>query len=719
MIEKGLRLSSPGIVFILFVLFVLSLRIDPVVADIPRIDWLSVPARVFSLIGNGLFLFTIAGILFVLGMVFRDRSLKTTAVDCGVSVAFSGVVVQILKAVFERPRMSHLDGAIPFLLENPSVVDLTGRFNSFPSGHTTVSFAVAYVLSKRYPYLSIPLYSIALMVGLSRIYLGSHYPSDVVAGAIVGVGCVYFLEYHIRVRERWQTTLLFFLAVFISFFKTGSFLLFDVDEAVFSEATREMLHTGDLITPTFNFEPRYDKPILFYWLMYLSFLFFGITEFAARLPSALMGVALVGIVFYLVRRISGFDNALWSAIICMVNLEYFIYTHSAVTDMTLTFFITASMFSFLLSVLERKRMWIILFWCSSALAVLTKGAVGVVFPVGCAIVYLFLTGNMAFLKDLLRPTYIGLFFLISMPWYLLQLYINGWEFFEAFVIKHHIKRYTGVISSHGGPVYYFIPVLVIGFFPWIAFLPEGIVRTLRRIPRDTPQAHLLFFSTIWFLFIFIFFSFSRTKLPNYILPLFPAISILTAHTIRWYIHGEFTSRYSLYGLMVLSALLGVVLSSIPFMGIDMEIRFPDAFFYMLGLIFFIMAVLSFLALKGPVPSITGMVGMTVLLLIFVRTYGLPPVNIYLQKTLYEYATYSGGLERSHILATYELNKPSIAFYSRKKIKRIERSNLDELKELVRKERVIVITRVDRYEDLKDIQDFRIIHTDGRYMLLSN
>jgi undecaprenyl-diphosphatase len=238
-------------------------------------------ARLFSALGNGGVLSLLCVALTIAGFALKKENLRDAGWKSLTALIFATILLHILKAAFERPRMAHLDGALLYLLENPSIFDLTGRYNSFPSGHTMVTFTVAATLAFYYPRMAIILYPLAALVGLSRVYLGSHYPSDVVAGAFLGIGFTYLLTRNIIV-ERWRECLLLTAAVIMAYFKLGGFILFDVDEAVFSEATREMVTGGDYITPMYNSLPRYDKPILFYWLMSMAFGLFGVSEFAAR-----------------------------------------------------------------------------------------------------------------------------------------------------------------------------------------------------------------------------------------------------------------------------------------------------------------------------------------------------------------------------------------------------------------------------------------------------
>src|SRR6266498_175509 len=140
------------------------------------------------------------------------------------------------------------------------------------------------------------------------------------------------------------------VALFISFFRLGSLTLFDVDEAVFAEATKEMVESSDYITPTYNGENRYDKPILFYWLMAAAYKVFGVNEFSARFPSAAAAVLTALALFLFLRVLRKEKDALYAAISLTLSIYFLAYSHAAVTDMTLTLFISLSLMSFFLSI---------------------------------------------------------------------------------------------------------------------------------------------------------------------------------------------------------------------------------------------------------------------------------------------------------------------------------------------------------------------------------
>ncbi|MFQ5354188.1 MAG: phosphatase PAP2 family protein [Thermodesulfobacteriota bacterium] len=701
----------------LLVIF-LSTRLDFMTAAMSPGGLITIAAKFFSFIGNGGFLIPLCLVLIGLGWKLGRDNLKNAGRDSLYAVLLSGVLAQILKAVFERARPSHTAEYILHALTNPSFFDTTGRFNSFPSGHTATAFAMAAVLSRRYPGLAVPLYLTAVLIGLGRIVLGSHYPSDIAGGAVLGltVGWLLLKGGDLKVeRRKWIYAGLSLLVISVCFFKLGGYLVFDVDEAVFSEASREMVVTGDLITPSYNFEPRYDKPILFYWAMSAAFKLFGISEFSARFPSAAFGSALVLLTFVFVRRFKGLNAALWASLVLLLNIEFFVYSHSAVTDMTLCFFISAALFSAYGAVKTGEKKLYLAFWVSSALAMLTKGVIGLLFPLSVTFIYLLIRRDLPSIKKLFNPLYIIVFILIAAPWFLLEYNARGWDFIEAFIIKHHFKRFTGVISSHGGPPYFYVLILLIGFFPWVTFLPEAVIKGLKGLRKPGENKDIFLFSSIWFLFIFFFFSVSRTKLPNYIFPAIPACSVLAGLLIAGSIERGKGKKFASIAMAVLSLIFSAAAFVVPYAGVKMEIPLPSILFPGLGVIFLLTAVFALLSLTNP-RRFTPLIGATTIaLIVFARLAAIPPVNAFMQQDLYEYASYAK--KSGAPLATYEINQPSIAFYyAGEKILKLEGNDLDNLS-LNREENLLIITKKERVKELEKRAGFHTIQEGHDFVLM--
>ncbi|MBF0506399.1 MAG: glycosyltransferase family 39 protein [Nitrospirae bacterium] len=517
-------------------------------------------------------------------------------------------------------------------------------------------------------------------------------------------------------------------ALLMSFLRLGFVSLFDVDEAVFSTATREMVHSGDWIMPTYNGEKRYDKPVLFYWLMAASYKTFGINNFAARFPSALAALLLAVALFLFVKRINGEKKAFYAAVSFVLSIYYIIYSHAAVTDMTLTLFISLSLFSFYMSTIHPKNRdsdrfmetksdktvavpifrarYLYGFYAFSALAFLTKGLIGIVFPFGIAVIYLYASGGWAGLRHIINIKGMVLFLVISAPWYLAQIAINGQEFIDQFFIKHHFMRYAGVISGHSGPLYFYIPALLIGLFPWVAFLPSGI----RAVFRDKDRLDL--FAFIWAVFIVLFFSLSTTKLPNYILPAVPGIVILiasgmSAGTKKWN-HAAYVT------MAFLAAILGSgLLLARPYLvrhGIPEDVVPVIAGVLMAGIVLAdVYALITDKKMYYVICLITGFF-MVVLL---VQT--LPAANGYLQGALYRYSLYAKDrLQPGEPIIEYGINKPSIVFYSGHRVVNAGRKN--DLSAIVDKTRhAIVIAKTKDSGEIESL-GFNVVARDAQYAL---
>lgn len=693
---------------------VFFVRLDYVLAgSVPQHPTFLVLSKVFTTIGNGIVLFPVCAAIYLAGMFRNGDQLKAAGKEGLLSLLLSGFLVHLLKASFERPRIGNGGGALEYFLNNPFVFDLTGKYNSFPSGHSAASFALAFVLAKRFPKYAVAFYAVAALVGASRIYLSSHYPTDVLAGAVLGVVSGYLLMTKENRAERWLMAGLAILIVFVSFFKSGGFILFDVDEAIFSEAAREMAETGDLITPTYNYAPRYDKPILIYWFMAGAFKLFGTTEFAARFTSGVFASLLSFMTFLFVRDVKGLIPALLATVALLLNLEFFVYSHSAVTDMTLAFFIAASLYAFYLGAHHEKPRWFLWFWVASAFAVLTKGVIGLLFPVVISGAFILLSKRTGLIRQLLKPSYIGLFLLIAAPWFIAQSFVNGWEFFDAFIIKHHIKRYSDVISSHSGPFYFYVIVLLAGFFPWVALLVPGIWRGLKSRLEEASSLYLL--CAIWVVFVFVFFSIAKTKLPNYIFPLFPAAGILAGLVMADIVEGARRSKAGLLTLLVIAGLFASALLVIPSLNLEMDISYPPKFFYVLSALFIFAALLSVAAFYRPFSAFIGLGALSLVLIVFLRLYALPTANLYLQKSLYDYSRYARfNLPSNGVLVTHDIIKPSIAFYSRRGFIKTDNANVCQIKEI--KGPVVVITTPSKMDGLKEY-NLKVLDKRGDYVLL--
>ncbi|OGT62007.1 MAG: hypothetical protein A3E85_05325 [Gammaproteobacteria bacterium RIFCSPHIGHO2_12_FULL_45_12] len=312
----------------------------------------------------------------------------------------------------------------------------------------------------------------------------------------------------------------------------GNRPLFVPDEGRYAEIAREMFNSGDYVTPTLNGIRYFEKPPLFYWLETIAIHFGGLNLWSLRSINALLGLlgclATYAISRHLFNRLTG----LLSALILSTSLLYFTMTHMISLDMPVTLFITLSLYLFLTGTnladgFSRR----ICCWSAAsaaALAVLCKGLIGLLFPLMIIGAWISITGQWRLLKRLYLPSSLLLFGLIALPWHWLVNLRNP-GFFHFYFIEQHFLRYATTDIGHYQPVWFFIPCLILGFFPWIFFLPQTLAAAISRSIRHLKQQTATLFFLVWAIMIFAFFSFSKSKLIPYILPLFPALAILTGH----------------------------------------------------------------------------------------------------------------------------------------------------------------------------------------------
>jgi 4-amino-4-deoxy-L-arabinose transferase-like glycosyltransferase len=337
----------------------------------------------------------------------------------------------------------------------------------------------------------------------------------------------------------------------------GNIGLVDETEPLFAEASRQMLITGDWITPYFNGETRFDKPALIYWCQAIAYAIIGVNEWGARLPSVLATMGVIGLTFYTVhwslarqdeleqvsRPVRRYLTAVLAATITALTPEMIAWGRIGVSDMLLTGCIASALLCFFLgyagnskSPLANSKLpnkWYLACYVLIAGAILTKGPVGIVLPgivIGAFVLY------QGKLREVWREMNVLLGMLIilvlSVPWYALVIWRNGWTYINAFFGYHNLERFTEVVNGHSAPWYFYFLVVLLGFAPFSVYLPAAMIRLKfwqRSHWRSQERSQQLgLFAVIWFLGVFGFFSIAVTKLPSYVLPLMPAAAILVA-----------------------------------------------------------------------------------------------------------------------------------------------------------------------------------------------
>lgn len=308
----------------------------------------------------------------------------------------------------------------------------------------------------------------------------------------------------------------------------GNLPLLDPDEPVYAETAREMLQFQDFISPRIYGEFWYDKPPMYYWLVAAAFKIFGIGEFAARLPSALLAIGGSVVVYLSGRKLFNERTGLLAGLVLATSLEYFYLGKAAVTDITLTFFLTLALLAYLHNRYD-------LLFIGAALAVVTKGPIGIIFCAAIIGLHVIVTKNWAVFKQMkvLRGTI--LFLIIALPWYVLMYQYHGIAFIETFLGFHNVTRFLKPEHPSGTLWYYYVPVLIFGFFPWTAFMLQACKAALRQRNADWNR---LVFLVIWAVTVFVFFSMSQTKLVSYILPMYPPLALL----VGWYFDKAWSEK---------------------------------------------------------------------------------------------------------------------------------------------------------------------------------
>ncbi len=326
--------------------------------------------------------------------------------------------------------------------------------------------------------------------------------------------------------------LLLVLSGYLYFFQLDKIALTDPDETFYGQTAKEMFLKAEWLTPTLYGKPQFEKPILFYWLIEISYKIFGINEFAVRFPCALFGfLGLVGI--YLLGRLL-FNNraGIFSAVILATSLEYLILSIGCVTDMVLFTLLLFGVLFFFYGQIRKRDYFYLLSSAAFALATLTKGPIGLLLSAFIIVLYLALTKNLAiFKKGFMLAGALIVFAVIAKPWYIIMYKIHAQDFVNVFFGFHNVTRFLTPEHKIGSGVYYNIPIVLGGFFPWSVFLPLGFWHICKKAFFSKQEKHdernYSQFILIWFLFIFLFFTASSTKLPTYIFPCFLSLALMT------------------------------------------------------------------------------------------------------------------------------------------------------------------------------------------------
>jgi 4-amino-4-deoxy-L-arabinose transferase-like glycosyltransferase len=375
-----------------------------------------------------------------------------------------------------------------------------------------------------------------------------------------------------------QIFILLSFCFFLFILGVGRWDLWNPDEPRYAQVAKEMVGTGDWILMHVNGKTYEDKPPLFFWLIALSsFLWQGFTSFSARFPSGLFGALTVLLTFFLGKKLYGSRTGFLSALILTTSFEFAYLSTRANIDATLTFFTTTSIFFFLYWYQHSKgegdeekgkrSLPIYGFYIGMAFATLAKGTVGFILPLMVSLVYLLIQKDWEAMKRMRLLTGMALCFVIVLSWYLPAVLKGGQDFINETLLHHTIYRFAKG-SSHIRPIYYYLTNFPVDFLPWFLFLPGAIVYGLSKRKEGNSKEFLFLF--VWFVVIFVFFSFSKGKRAIYLLPLYPAASLMVGRFWDDYLSGSgrFPVRkiwvtLPVYLFIIIFFLIGIFLYAAP------------------------------------------------------------------------------------------------------------------------------------------------------------
>lgn len=336
-----------------------------------------------------------------------------------------------------------------------------------------------------------------------------------------------------------RSLLLFSLCLALLYFSgLGTIPLLEPDEGRYAEIPREMLASGDFVTPHLNGVVYLEKPPLYYWGTALSLRIFGETEFGARAFTAAVSLAGLLLTCWMGAVLSDRRTGLYSAIVLSTSPYYYVVGRLNTLDMTLAVTLLLAIFPayLYLSGKRNTRGWLLLSYGAAGLAFLTKGLVGIVFPAAVLFLWLLFTRRYRQIGSALSLTGILLFLAVALPWVVLVQRENP-DFLWFFFVREQFLRYTTTIHHHMQPFWYFLPILIAGFFPWAAFL-RRMVLAVRSAGEPFFGRDDLVFLLTWIFFILLFFSFSHSKLPTYVAPIFPPLAVLYGRALSLWVDRE-------------------------------------------------------------------------------------------------------------------------------------------------------------------------------------
>ncbi len=535
----------------------------------------------------------------------------------------------------------------------------------------------------------------------------------------------------------------------------GSTRLWDEDEGYFASAAAEMFARGDVIVPTFNHELFGHKPPMMYWGMMAGYQIFGVNEIGARAGSALFGIATALLTCMLGTRMFNSRVGYFAGIVMGSSLMFSVVARAATPDAHLTFFAVAAVYCFVRNDGLLPRVWSEkqrtavhgnwLGWACAyaamALGALTKGPIGLLFPMAVIGLYLLMTtplkpgtatylsaawqkfGPINFLRTVwqMRPiTALVVTLVVAGPWYFLVDLQTGGKFLAEFFGVHHLQRFSSAMDNHSGPIFYYVVACLIGLFPWSIFaMPAAIewIKSLRSKVNDPHYTSLLFVSS-WVGVYLVIFSLARTKLPNYVLPAYPALALMVGFYVDAWLHapqqvhrGWLRAAQVTFIVVGILATVGLALAGKPIGGerslldlarIPTELQQQSIWLALIGLPVIVGGILVLILSERMQTgrACQAFTATSVVTLMLLWNFAAPIVDQF--QAPQTIATQLRGYATEPIrVATLHCFKPSMCFYAQQKIDCFDNEEATEsaLAAVNSDERTYLITTIGQYEKL--------------------
>jgi 4-amino-4-deoxy-L-arabinose transferase-like glycosyltransferase len=323
---------------------------------------------------------------------------------------------------------------------------------------------------------------------------------------------------------------LFFVIIAFYLYGLGQLPLLGPDEPRYAQVAREMFLRGDWITPTLGGHTWFEKPALLYWMLIAAYKIFGVSEWSARLGPAICGLLTIGAIWRVGREVR---IGWWSAVVMASSLGLVVFSRAASFDVVITMTATWALAFFLLHELRKDIWFLVGFYVFVGLSLLAKGLVGIVIPFGVVGSYYLLRMRWPNRRVWLSLLWgVPLAIAVSAIWYGPVIARHGWTFIDEFFIQHHFARYISNKYHHPQPIWFYPAIILLLALPWTPLLIAALVKARSWVWRGNDDLSILrVFALAWLALPIVFFSFSGSKLPGYILPALPAAALLVADWI--------------------------------------------------------------------------------------------------------------------------------------------------------------------------------------------